>query len=520
MPCTIGGVDLSLLSAAILFSLLGAVLGCGTGAAPGIHVNTLCLLMTSSLGALLPAAESAAVWLGVSGEDASILLACLIVSAAASHSFLDFLPSVFLGAPDEGDSLSTLPGHRLLLQGRGREAVEHAASGALVGGTVATALCVPLYFVLGPPLNLYPVVDSLSLAAVILALALLVLSERGGEVVAEIRVQRAVRSVRPLSLVRPVPVHGEPVTIRGRVVRERWRTVLVTPTGRWRLRGAAPRGEIVAEGMWIVRTMRAQKRAIAISLILLSGLLGLVVMDRRLPGDGLAGLDLSLMFPLLTGLFGVPALLSSSKASLPPQQDTGARPRMGLSSLGALAGAVVGWFPGISSTTGVILISPFVRKSNDAGGFIAMVSAVGTASAVFGILALAVAYKGRSGALLAVKDVLGGNALPFEQFPLLLAGVLVGCAVGNRALLFLGAWFARSASRIDTPLLNRVILVLLLFLTVVFNGVPGVLVLIISTLLGMVPPAMGMGRVHLTGCLLIPVLLFLLDVRDAASAAL
>ena len=519
MPEAVHGMDPSLLSAAILFSLLGAVLGCGTGAAPGIHVNTLCLLLTSSLGALLPAAASAAIWLGVSGDDAPILLACLIVSAAASHSFLDFLPSVFLGAPDEGDSLSTLPGHRLLLQGRGREAVEHAASGALVGGALAVALCVPLYFVLGPPLNLHPVVDSLSLAVVMIALALLVLSERGGEVVAEIMVRKAVRSARPLSLARPVPVHGEPVVIRGKVVRERWSAVLVTPTGRWRLRGYAPRGEVTVDGVWALRTHRAQKRMAAIALILLSGLLGLVVMDRRLPLDDLAGLDLSLMFPLLTGLFGVPTLLSSSSASLPPQQDAGARPRMGLSSLGALAGAAVGWFPGISSTTGVILVSHFVRKGNDAGGFIAMVSAVGTASAVFGILALAVAHKGRSGALLAVKDVLGGT-LPFEQFPLLLAGVLVGCAVGNGALLWLGAWFARSASRIDAPRLNRAILLLLLLLTVAFNGVPGVLVLVASTILGMVPPAMGVGRVHLTGCLLVPVLLFLLDIRDVASAAL
>ena len=98
--------------------------------------------------------------------------------------------------------------------------------------------------------------------------------------------------------------------------------------------------------------------------------------------------------------------------------------------------------------------------------------------------------------------------------------MLVGCAVGNGALLWLGAWFARSASRIDAPRLNRAILFLLLLLTVAFNGVPGVLVLVASTILGMVPPAMGVGRVHLTGCLLVPVLLFLLGIRDVASAAL
>jgi len=513
-------VDPALFVAVILFSLLGAALGCGTGAAPGIHVNTLCLLLTSSLGAMLPLAAAAAAWLGADAANAPVLLACLIVSAAASHSFLDFLPSIFLGAPDEGDSLSTLPGHRLLLQGRGLEAVRHAADGALVGGSVAAALCVPLYFVLGPPLDLYPFVDSLSLPVVLLALALLVLSEKGGEVRAEIKVARAARSCRPLSLARPVPVHGDPVVMRGRAERRRgmW---LVTPTGRWRLRGPVPEGEVEVEGIWQVRTHPLRNRLAAVAIALLSGLLGLVVMDRRLPGEAFVGLDLSLMFPLLTGLFGVPSLLSSGTASLPPQRETRPQPRTGLSVLGALAGAAVGWFPGITSTTGVVVASSLARRSgSDAGGFIAMVSAVGTASAVFGLLALAVAFKGRSGALLAVKEVLGGDALPFEQFPLLLTGVLVGCAVGDLVLLRLGARFARSASVANVPRLNRMILVLLVVLVIAFTGVPGMLVLGASTLLGMVPLAVGVGRVHLTGCLLVPVLLFLLDVRDAVSAAL
>lgn len=500
--------------------MLGAGLGCLTGATPGIHVNTLCLVLTSSLAALLPLAASAAAWVGAGADSATVLLACLIVAAAASHSFLDFLPSIFLGAPDEGNSLSTLPGHRLLLQGRGLEAVEQAAAGALVGGAVAAGLCVPLYFVLGPPLDLYPFVDALSLPVALLAVVLLIVSERGGEVRAEVRVL-AVRRGGALSLARPVPVHGDPVLLHGRAERARGRTWLVTPTGRWRLRGAVPEGEVAIEGTWEVRTHRLENRAMALALIMLSGLLGLVVMDRRLPGELFVGLDLSLMFPLLTGLFGVPTLLGSGRRELPPQREVRSHPRTALSTLGALAGAAVGWFPGITSTTGVVIASSLLpRKGSDPGGFIAMVSAVGTASAVFGLLALAVAYKGRSGALLAVKEVLGGDMLPFEHFPLLLLSVLVGCAVGNYVLLRLGAWFARSASTADVPRLNRAILVLLLGLVIVLTGLPGLLVLGASTLLGMVPPAVGVGRVHLTGCLLVPVLLFLLGVRDAVSAAL
>ena len=36
---------------------------------------------------------------------------------AITHTFIDFIPSIFLGAPDEDSVLSILPGHKLLLKG-------------------------------------------------------------------------------------------------------------------------------------------------------------------------------------------------------------------------------------------------------------------------------------------------------------------------------------------------------------------------------------------------------------------
>jgi putative membrane protein len=59
---------------------------------------------------------------------------------AITHTFLDFIPSIFLGAPDEDSFLSILPGHRLLLQGRGYFAIVYTLYGSL------TALLIILLF--------------------------------------------------------------------------------------------------------------------------------------------------------------------------------------------------------------------------------------------------------------------------------------------------------------------------------------------------------------------------------------
>ncbi len=62
---------------------------------------------------------------------------------------MDFIPSVFLGAPEAGNELSVLPGHRLLMQGSGYEAVRLAVLGGL-GALILCVLLVPLMVLLVP----------------------------------------------------------------------------------------------------------------------------------------------------------------------------------------------------------------------------------------------------------------------------------------------------------------------------------------------------------------------------------
>jgi putative membrane protein len=69
-------------------------------------------------------------------------LAVFIVAMAITHTFLDFIPSVFLGAPDSENALAVLPGHRLLLQGKGYEAVKLSTIGCL--------FCLIIFLILSP----------------------------------------------------------------------------------------------------------------------------------------------------------------------------------------------------------------------------------------------------------------------------------------------------------------------------------------------------------------------------------
>ncbi|MCQ8893416.1 MAG: tripartite tricarboxylate transporter permease [Methanolinea sp.] len=113
----------------------GLALGTVSGLLPGIHVNTLAGLMLAGMALLLPL-------------FGPVFLAAALISALMAHSFLDAVPSTFLGIPDADTAVAVLPAHALCLEGKGEEAVRVAALGSATGVILAIPLCAALVVVM------------------------------------------------------------------------------------------------------------------------------------------------------------------------------------------------------------------------------------------------------------------------------------------------------------------------------------------------------------------------------------
>jgi len=122
-------------------TLAGVGLGVISGLFPGIHSNTLAATLLGVQAFLIP----------IGGAEA---LAATMVAALITHTFLDSIPSTFLGIPDPDTALSVLPSHMLCLEGKGEEAVRVAALGSAYAAAFAIPLSVVLFFIL-PPLQPY-----------------------------------------------------------------------------------------------------------------------------------------------------------------------------------------------------------------------------------------------------------------------------------------------------------------------------------------------------------------------------
>jgi putative membrane protein len=125
--------------------LIGVLAGIFTGLSPGIHINLVSVVVVSFAGVLVPKF----------GVEAIV---AFIISMAIAHSFLDFIPSIFLGAPDPDTALSVLPGHRMVLGGNGFEAVKLMIIGSLFGLLFCSAFYILFEYVLS---FLYPLLQDI-----------------------------------------------------------------------------------------------------------------------------------------------------------------------------------------------------------------------------------------------------------------------------------------------------------------------------------------------------------------------
>jgi putative membrane protein len=118
-------------------------------------------------------------------------------------------------------------------------------------------------------------------------------------------------------------------------------------------------------------------------------------------------------------------------------------------------------------------------------------------------------------------DGLGAVAAPLSaDFLVLLLATMVGAILGYFATLRLGDLIARKLGGANLLPLNLAVLAFILILVTTFNGLSGLLLLAAAGTLGLLPPLLGIGRVHLTGSMLLPLILFYFGWREQLLLAL
>ncbi len=383
----------------LLGIITGFLLGLVSGFVPGIHSNTLASIITQlELN---------------SGTSVSA-----IAAMACSHAVFGFIPAIFLFIPDSETVVSVLPGHRMLLEGRGRYALLVCSFSGIVS-IALSVLMLPVAFFLLP--FLYSLIRPLLLPILFLASCFLLFSEK-----------------------------------------------------------------------------IAWKIGAAFLLFILSGALGLFALKTPVLNDPLLA--------VFSGLFAISGVLISMRQDtrIPPQKEekvSFTRKYVPYIFTGVLLGMLSDLLPGISSPAQIAVFAALFLYMN-APKFLSFVSSVAISHSIFSFLAIHTLGKARTGAAVAIKDLIG---VPSIEQTLWLIGIgVLSASVSIFVLVLISKKLPSILGRVQIRKLGSIVLVYLTVIVFVIDGPMGLLFMVTGASIGVIAPLAGVRRTHLMGAILVP----------------
>jgi len=394
-----------MLAEIFLFLFLGLLAGIITGLIPGIHINLVGVFLVALSASLLSFLNP-------------VYFVVFICAMAISHTFIDFIPSVFLGCPDTETELSILPGHELLRDGRGYEAVCLTAYGGLAAIFMLLILVYPSIFALSKVYNFIKIL---------------------------------------------IP------------------------------------GLLLLVSFFMMSTERKIKNALIV--FLLTGILGLIVLNINFKEP---------LLPLLTGLFGSSMLLISikDKIKIPKQKITEPEEKFSKKSLIAafIASPLCGFLPGLGSGQAAIIGNSISKTTRE--GFLVLLGATNTFVMGLSFIALYAISKTRTGASVAVKELIG--TLSPQILILILSVILISGVSSFFITKKVAKFLAQKIGKINYTKLSWGTLSFLAVIVFLVSGFFGLLVLAVSTFTGIYCISLGVKRTNMMGCLLLPTILIYL----------
>ncbi len=230
-------------------------------------------------------------------------------------------------------------------------------------------------------------------------------------------------------------------------------------------------------------------------LVALAGILGILTMNSNIQEP---------LLPLLSGLFGVPALVTLSGSSVPHQSVSNyvvTKKTRSMLPLGWLAGSIAGFLPGLG-TAHAASIAQLGRKCSPQT-MLMLLSSIATANFLFSLVTSVTLGKARNGVVALVMENTS------MSLPLYAGTVFAAGGLAYIITYLFAQFFARHAHILTRAAIKPVLLLFIISLVVIISGWKGLLILFIAASIGIIPPLLRMERSILMASLVVPVLIAL-----------
>ena len=254
---------------------------------------------------------------------------------------------------------------------------------------------------------------------------------------------------------------------------------------------------------FLVRSVLSEPKVFSAVTVVLSGILGFIVLSE---------FPKTFLFPLLSGLFGLPVLLLSSvrKTEAPETVSFESDPVPGsrvlrCSASGIGAGIFSGLFPGLGVSQSAALASSVSGKGPK--DFLITLGGINTVDIIYSLFALVLIGNPRSGIAVAVGELID---LGFDELVVLTMASLASIGAGALITLAVARRFLFWLRKVDYPRLSLSVFFLVLVLVLAATGPLGLAVALVSCSVGLIPNLTGARRTTAMACLMVPTALWYL----------
>ena len=387
----------------MLCTLLGIAAGICTGISPGIHINLIAAMVIANASLM--------------SKFSPASVGCFIVAMSVTHTFLDFIPSVFLGAPNDDTAVAVLPAHKLMKLGLGYEAVMISCVASFIG-LIIMVLLFTLSIILIPLLY---------------------------------------EKIQPFVAV-----------------------ILI--------------------GVLLMLIIREQRKLWAILSVILCGALGLIIFEIPIR---------DVLFPLFSGLFGISGLLLSigERSRIPFQKFSFPkffRSDKGIFARSSVASLLTGMLPGMGSAQAAMVAS--LGRTLREREYILLVGASNTMVMLISFGAWMSIEKARNGSVVALMRL-----FPSASLNLIILFLCVCLITGSVCVLItprITRLFLKFLTKFNYAKVVKIVIVIISILVVVISGWIGLVITLVSCVIGITCSLSIQQKSLMMACLIVPVILF------------
>lgn len=249
--------------------------------------------------------------------------------------------------------------------------------------------------------------------------------------------------------------------------------------------------------------IKERQKFLALIVFLLAGVLGIATLNLQVIKEPL--------FPLLTGLFGTSMLFLSitEKTKIPKQiiskSSISLKEKLKIFSASIVSGSICSFLPGLGASQAAVLGSEMSGKI-DKKGFLVLIGAISTIVTGLNFVALYAINKPRSGAAIIIGKIL--EFLNLQTLILILTTALIAGSISVFITLYFARRFSKFIEKANYQKLCLIVSIILILMSILISGLWSIPVLIVATSLGILTNLWGIRKMHLMGCLIVPIIFY------------